>query len=168
MDFSSECALVVERSRDVAIEVGDGYISSLHFLIAISETGHFKPTDSESLPTNFDSLKFELHKGKLEVFPKDFYLTKDLESALKTCKFYAWMKRMKEVTPNEIVESMLNDRKSLAGNYLKELGFGVENFGELKANRRNFDVRKPMAIFGFEGFPKRVWVIKAFVWLFGI
>ncbi len=168
MDFSSGCDLVVERSREVAIEVGDDYISSLHFLIAISETGHFKPVHSESLATSFDSLKAGLYKGKLEILPKDFYLTRELENALKTCKFYAWLKRMEEVTPNEIVESMLNDRKSLAGNYLKELGFGVRNLGEPKANRGSFDLRKPVAILGFEGFPKRVWAIKAFVWLFGM
>lgn len=127
MIFSDKTKPVIESSRDVAIKLNSGYISSYHFLLAVLENENIPSTIFHNRKWAFQGLEKSLKEKKKEA-SENYYLTKEMETSLKVANYYSWVYNDTEVSPEHIVLHMLSDSNSLAGQYLISLGMTYDAF----------------------------------------
>jgi len=143
MIFSSETKPVIESSRDVAIKLNSGYISSYHFLLAIMENENIPEKIFTGRKWKFEGLIKSLRENKREP-SKNYFLTKEMEYSLKISNYYSWVYNHSKISPEHILLQMLSDSNSLAGQYLIAVGM---DYDEFKKEYQNIKEVKPKKYF---------------------
>ena len=143
MIFSSETKPVIESSREVAIKLNSGYISSYHFLLAILENDNIPNEIFLNRKWEFKHLKKSLLEDKREP-SENYFLTKEMEYSLKIANYYSWVWNQSEIAPEYIIFQMLSDTNSLAGQYLVSVGM---DYDEFKKEYQNIEETKTKEYF---------------------
>ncbi|WP_031454729.1 Clp protease N-terminal domain-containing protein [Flavobacterium chungangense] len=118
MQFNQEIEEIIKTSRKIALNLGENYISSYHFLLAMVSSKNLPHTIFDQKELDFQYLTDHLQKGKLETIPENMYMTKEMERALKISAYYAWIYRQSEIKAEHILFAMLADKRSFAGSLL--------------------------------------------------
>ncbi|MGV3461312.1 MAG: Clp protease N-terminal domain-containing protein [Flavobacterium sp.] len=158
VDYKDQIAQIIKRSRAVAIEVGDSYVSSHHFIIAMADFENSATAIFNGNKIDFLSLKKALQKSELTQIPEKFHLTKEFERVLKIADYYAWLRHSGIVSAKHYVLAMRADKGSLAGDYLRQCNLNYSNFkNDLKLKTRG----KPFEMVAQSNFLIRIGFIKA-------
>ena len=122
MQFNKDVEQIIVRSREVAIGLGDSYISSHHFLLSVISSENPLRTIFLDKESDFEILKGSLQKEKLNEVNSKFYLTKEFERSLKISGYYSNVYHEDEIMTGHIVLAMIADKRSFAGNFLFLMG----------------------------------------------
>jgi len=128
MQFNNNVEQIITRSREIAIGLGDNYISSHHFLLSVIGSENPLRNIFSDKKSEFESLKGSLQKGKLNEVNSKFYLAKEFERSLKISGYYSNVYYENEIKMEHIILSMLADKRCFAGSYLNSLGLTYSVF----------------------------------------
>jgi len=117
MQFNKDVEQIIVGSREVAIGLGDSYISSHHFLLSVVGSENPLRIVFSGKKSDFEILEGSLQKEKLNEVNSKFYLTKEFERALKISGYYSNVYHEDEIRTEHIILAMLADKRSFAGNF---------------------------------------------------
>lgn len=119
---------MIKRSREVAIDLGEDFISSYHFLLAVISFKNLPHAIFLDKQLDFEHLKQELQKEKLATVPDKLYVTIEFEKSLIISGYYSWVFYENVIKPEHVILAMLADKRSYAGSYLKAVGITYTDF----------------------------------------
>lgn len=155
MKYSNEINEVIKLSKDVAVEIGDDYISSYHFLLASLRYNNLPKKIFEKLDWKFEHLRIQLnkeHKIKIE----NHYLTLEFEKSLKYSNYYAWTYFQNEISTEHLILAMIADERSFAGKYLNGVGMNYNRFKSELLQITSFRTREAFEKLGRNEFALRI------------
>jgi len=122
MQFNKDLEQIIVGSKEVAIGLGDSYISSHHFLLSVVGSENPLQTIFLDKKSEFEILGRSLQKEKVNEVNSKFYLTKEFERSLKISGYYSNVYHEDEIRTEHIILATLADKRSFAGNFLLSIG----------------------------------------------
>jgi ATP-dependent Clp protease ATP-binding subunit ClpA len=112
---------MIKRSREIALELGYDYISSVHFMFAeIEQDGILKSFLSEKV-NDFKAL-FESARLHSKIEKGDVPLTVEAEKSLRKSNIEAFIHSSNKIEPFHIILASLKIKNSLLTEFLSKLG----------------------------------------------
>lgn len=160
MQFHQEIEEIIKTCRKVALDLGENYISSYHFLLAMLRSENLPHTIFDQKKMDFQYLTDYLQKEKLESIPENIYLTKEMERVLKISAYYAWVYYQSEIKAEHILFAMLADKRSFTGSLLIQNRMTYSDFENEYEKFKGPKKRKLFKVIGKNNFLIKIGFVK--------